>query len=67
VDELTVAHGCLMLLLNIILYMSLTLYFENVIPSEYGLHKPFYFIFKVRHKLNLRTSKHFLDHCISSL
>ncbi len=67
VDEMSVAYICLMFLLNIILYMSLTLYFENVIPSEYGVRKPFYFIFKVSHKLNLRTSKHFRDHCISWL
>jgi hypothetical protein len=47
VDELSVAYACLMLILNVILYMSLTIYFESIIPSEYGVRRPWYYIFKV--------------------
>jgi len=47
VDDLSVCLACLMLILNIILYTALTVYFESIIPSEYGVRKPWYYIFKV--------------------
>jgi len=48
-DELSVGYGCLMLILDTLLYTLLTIYFENVIPSEFGIRKPWYYPFQVTH------------------
>ncbi|CAL8083288.1 unnamed protein product [Orchesella dallaii] len=46
VDPLSLGHIILMFLLNTCLYMFLTVYVENVLPSEYGVRKPWYYIFQ---------------------
>ncbi|XP_072019069.1 cholesterol transporter ABCA5-like [Amphiura filiformis] len=41
------AYACLvMLIVDTILYLTLAIYFENVVPSEYGLRKPLLFFLK---------------------
>lgn len=47
VDPLTLGHVILMFLINTTMYMFLTVYIENVFPSEYGVRKPWYYIFQV--------------------
>jgi ATP-binding cassette, subfamily A (ABC1), member 3 len=39
-----------MLVIDTVLYSVLAWYLGNVVPSEWGTHKPWYFLFtKVRH------------------
>ncbi|CAL8139104.1 unnamed protein product [Orchesella dallaii] len=44
-DFLCLGHIILMFLVDTFLYMFLTIYLENVLPSKYGDRKPFYYIF----------------------
>ncbi|ODM97302.1 ATP-binding cassette sub-family A member 3 [Orchesella cincta] len=46
VDPLALGHVILMFLLNTCMYMFLAVYVENVLPSEYGVRKPWYYIFQ---------------------
>ncbi|ODM90575.1 ATP-binding cassette sub-family A member 3 [Orchesella cincta] len=45
-DSLCLGHVILVFLISTFLYMFLTLYLENVLPSKFGLRKPWYFIFQ---------------------
>ena len=47
VDPLSLGLVCLMLIFDTILYMTLTVYLESVLPSEYGVRKPWYYVFQV--------------------
>ena len=42
IDSLSLGIVLLMMLCSTILLVALTLYFENVLPSEYGVRKPWY-------------------------
>ncbi|XP_045462662.1 phospholipid-transporting ATPase ABCA3-like isoform X2 [Harmonia axyridis] len=44
-DTLTLGLVFVMLVIDTILYLLIALYFEAVIPGEYGLPKPWYFLF----------------------
>jgi ATP-binding cassette subfamily A (ABC1) protein 3 len=48
VDEMTLGHVLFMFLFDTVLYLLLTLYVEAVLPSNFGIRKPWYFIFRVR-------------------
>ena len=43
----------MMLIIDSILYMLLAVYIEGVWPGDYGLPKPWYFPFTVRHSNNV--------------
>ncbi|CAL8085798.1 unnamed protein product [Orchesella dallaii] len=45
IGSLCLGHIILMFLVDTFLYMFLTVYLENVLPSKYGVRKPFYYIF----------------------
>jgi hypothetical protein len=47
VDGLSVGNICLMFIVDIGMYMLLTLYFECIMPSKYGIRRPWYFLLKV--------------------
>ncbi|ODM99022.1 ATP-binding cassette sub-family A member 3 [Orchesella cincta] len=43
--SLTLIHILVMFFVDTFIYMFLTIYLENVLPSEFGVRKPFYYIF----------------------
>jgi hypothetical protein len=45
--ELSLGYVLLIFLFDTVLYMSLALYFEAVLPSEFGVRQPWYFLFRV--------------------
>jgi len=47
VDTLCVYHVMIMFILNTLMFVMLSLYVERVIPSNYGVRKPWYYIFQV--------------------
>ena len=46
-DDFAVIHVMIMLIVSSVIYMALTLYFECIMPTKYGITRPWYFIFKV--------------------
>jgi ATP-binding cassette subfamily A (ABC1) protein 3 len=47
-DDLVLGHIFIMLLVDALIYLLLALYIEAVAPGEYGVPKPWYFLFQVR-------------------
>ena len=47
----------LMLLIDFFVYLFLGFYLENVIPSEYGTPKPFYFLFTKKYWSGIITTE----------
>ncbi|OXA45953.1 ATP-binding cassette sub-family A member 3 [Folsomia candida] len=45
IDSLALGHVLLMLLIASILYIFLAMYLESILPTKYGVRKPWYFIF----------------------
>ncbi|ODM95225.1 ATP-binding cassette sub-family A member 3 [Orchesella cincta] len=43
-DSLSLLHIIFMQLLSTVIYMFLTVYLENVLPSEFGVRQPFYYL-----------------------
>lgn len=48
-NSLSLFVVCLILLFDSFVYMILTLYVENIAPGEYGIAKPWYFIFSPKY------------------
>jgi ATP-binding cassette subfamily A (ABC1) protein 3 len=46
IDGFALYHVIIMFIIDTIVFMALTIYLENVLPSKYGLRKPWYYIFQ---------------------
>jgi hypothetical protein len=46
-DELSLGHVLLMFVLDTVLYTMLAQYLDAVLPSDFGVRQPWYFIFRV--------------------
>jgi hypothetical protein len=46
-DNISLGAIFTMLFLSSIFYFIITLYFEAILPSEFGVRKPWYFLFQV--------------------
>jgi ATP-binding cassette, subfamily A (ABC1), member 3 len=54
-DNLSLLHVMLMLLVNHVIHLLLTYYFENIFPGDHGIAKPWYFpinCLRRKHKIN---------------
>ena len=49
---------CIMLILDIFIYLFLGYYFQNVLPKDYGVRKPWYFIFKKIFRIKSKKIKY---------
>lgn len=58
VEEFTLLYLLLMLLFDAIMYMTIALYLNSVLPGKYGLRKPWYFPLMVS---NLQQSMSMID------
>ncbi|KAF5274074.1 hypothetical protein FQR65_LT04472 [Abscondita terminalis] len=57
-DDITMGHVFIMFIVDIILYLLITLYVENVMPGPYGLSKPWNFpIMGIFNKITRRSSR----------
>ncbi len=55
-DGFSMNTVCLILLGDALFYMLLTWYIESIAPGEFGLAKPWYFLFSPRYWLNIDTN-----------
>jgi ATP-binding cassette subfamily A (ABC1) protein 3 len=46
IDGFALYHVLIMFAVDTLIYIALTVYLENVLPSKYGLRKPWYYIFQ---------------------
>lgn len=63
-DTLTLGLVFVMLIIDTFLYLLIALYFEAILPGEYGIPKPWYFLFTRNFWCNETTIKGRLIRCL---
>ncbi len=48
IDDLNLGLIIIMFIVSSLLYLLLTMYFEVILPSEFGVRKPWYFLCQVK-------------------
>ena len=56
-DSFSVAHAMFFMFINHFIHLLVAYYFDNIMPGDHGIAKPWYFLFSNKNKINKNKNK----------